>query len=179
MNKAGIDYAIASPAICIEENGVLFFYFFTSVKKHIGIIQSGVVNIMGIEYNKNDFDDDLKRFDWLSDQIIDLLQQHGVQKVNLEGYSMGSSSSRLFQIGENTGILKKKMNDHAFFFSVIAPTSIKKHATGYGNANKERMVESFQEQTDIDLFSLFEQTTIKKPIEDLADSYLILNYQKG
>lgn len=173
MNKAGIDYAIASPAICIDDNGEIYWYFFTESKKQIGLFAE---NIYGIKYRKDEFDDDLQRFDWLSSKVIELLEEHNVEKVSLEGYSMGSTSSRIFQIGENTGILKKKLIDNDYKLVVIPPTMIKKFATGKGNANKQQMISAFLGASIIDLFEIFQQSTIKKPLEDIVDSYFILRY---
>ena len=173
MNKAGIDYAISTPAICISENNELFWYFFTDVKKQVGPYSN---NIFGIHYSQSFFEKDLERFDWLSEQVIQLLKKQSVSQVQLEGYSMNSKSSRIFQIGENTGILKKKLKDNFFPFYVIAPTSIKKFATGKGNSNKEEMVSAFVNEINFDIFETLSQNTIKKPLEDIVDSYFILKY---
>ena len=62
----------------------------------------------------------------------------------LEGYSMGAKG-RLFDIGEATGIFKYFLSQNSISPLIVAPSSIKKHATGKGNANKFQMLEKFLE----------------------------------
>ena len=63
--------------------------------------------------------------------------------------------------------------------SVFAPSTIKKFATGKGNANKELMYEAFVEETGDDLAKLFEFDPYKgqSPVSDIIDSYYIAKYR--
>ena len=57
----------------------------------------------------------------------------------------------------------------------VAPTQIKKYATGKGNANKELMRSNFEEQTGVFLQDIMEHTG-ENPISDIIDSYYICTY---
>ena len=52
---------------------------------------------------------------------------------------------------------------------------MKKHATGKGNASKELMVKTFDQDTGMKLKNTItpDRTTIGNPITDIADSYYI------
>lgn len=99
-----------------------------------------------------------------------------VDRVVLEGYSMGSQSGRNFNIGENTGILKHYMyNHHQINFEVVAPTQVKKLATGKGNANKEQLYDQWLQDTKIDLWSRLQPkaSKVNNPLSDIVDSFYI------
>ena len=92
----------------------------------------------------------------------------------LEDYSFGSKG-RVFHIAENTGLLKHKLFKAGIPFIVVAPTTVKKFATGKGNANKEKMYECFTEQTGVDLRKQLD-TTVEHPISDIIDAFYIAKY---
>ena len=95
--------------------------------------------------------------------------------IALEGYSFGSKGHRLFQIAENTGVLKYKLYQAGIPVEVLPPSQVKKFATKKGNANKEKMYDAFLEETGVDLMK--EITPLKKdignPVSDIIDSYYI------
>ena len=81
----------------------------------------------------------------------------------------------MFNIAENTGILKHYLKKNKFNFETIPPTVIKKHATGKGNANKELMYETFLSESHVDLQSQLspKSTKISNPVSDIVDSFYI------
>ena len=80
----------------------------------------------------------------------------------------------MFAIGENTAILKYKLYfEKHVGYNLVAPTAVKKYATSKGNAKKEQMYEVFYEQTKIDLFKIFDVTSVRSPINDIVDSYFL------
>lgn len=175
-NVAGIDFAISTPSICvIDGHSDPHWLFFSARKKDSGKLAH---NIEGIHYKSDFFDDDMERFDFVIKKVINYLEDFDVQHVGLEGYSMGSKSSRLFQIGEATGILKRILWESEIDYSIYAPTSIKKFATGNGRADKNGMASAFIGREDQDLFELLEMDKTTKPIEDLFDSYWIARMKK-
>ena len=90
-------------------------------------------------------------------------------------YSRVNHPDEVFNIGENTGILKQKLRSSGFRYTTIPPTVIKKEATGKGNANKELMYETFLAETNVDLQSQLtpNSTKIVNPVSDIVDSYYI------
>ena len=69
--------------------------------------------------------------------------------------------------------MKNKLFNLDIPFDIIAPSVIKKYATGKGNADKEKMYDSFVKETKCDLFKIFEVDKLQNPITDIVDSYYI------
>ena len=61
---------------------------------------------------------------------------------------------------------------------VIPPTTIKKFATGKGNADKTMMHNSFKEDTGIDLKTIVtpDKGMVDNPVSDIVDSFYIGKY---
>ena len=114
------------------------------------------------------------RFDYISNWAINILDHYPIKKVYLEGYAYGARG-QVFNIGENTGLLKHKIWNAGYDYDVIQPSMIKKFATGKGNANKEKMNESFESETSINIRDILSQTEKQwNPSSDLIDAYYIL-----
>ena len=152
MIHIGIDYSMTSPAICIANGDSLSFHYLTSVKKFEGKFSG---NVYGYVYP--DWTEPEERFHKISEWAISVIEktcdpQWGLNtpmSVVIEGYSMGSKG-KVFHIAENTGILKYKLWQKNITFVTPAPTSIKKFATGKGNADKSMMYESFLAKNGLD-----------------------------
>ena len=174
MIIAGIDYSMTSPAVCIHKgadwsiDNCTFFYFTSKAKF---ILESKQIH--GTIYP--DYTSQQERFNNLSNWTIEKLKEHSVEYVGIEGYSYGSSSSRLFEIGENTGLLKHKMWFNSIPFEVFAPSAIKKFGCRKGNANKELMWDAFIAETELNIFNLLGQEVGKywNPVSDMVDAYYI------
>jgi len=128
----------------------------------------------GHDYPK--YSDNVERYENLAEWVIECIRwYHGrVQCVYLEDYAF-AATGRVFDIAENTGILKHQLRVNKFKFETIAPTVVKKEATGKGNANKELMYETFLAETNVDVKSLLtpNSTKIVNPVSDIVDSYYI------
>lgn len=169
----GIDYSLTSPAICITTDFVFKnsqFYYLTNKKKYIGPMAK---NIIGFEHRE--YDTPIRRFSQISDWAFDLIKDtiHTHQQVYIEGYSFGSKGQAVFQIAENCGILKYRLQQYEVDYETIVPSVIKKGATGKGNADKDLMYESFCKDTNTDLKKVFDVEKIGNPISDIVDSYYI------
>jgi len=173
---AGIDYSLTSPAICIAEvrdNKIKFedcrFHYIKQTKNQDSV---GVFN----GYDYPEYSDEIERYVNLAEWVIERIRWYNgrVECVYIEDYAF-AATGRVFNIGENTGILKQKLRSSGFRFTTIPPTVIKKEATGKGNANKELMYETFLEETKIDLQSRLtpKSTKIVNPVSDIVDSYYI------
>ncbi len=173
---AGIDYSLTSPAICIAEvrdNKIKFedcrFHYIKQTKNQNSV---DVFNA----YDYPEYSDEIERYVNLAEWVIERIRWYNgrVECVYIEDYAF-AATGRVFNIGENTGILKQKLRSSGFRFTTIPPTVIKKEATGKGNANKELMYETFLEETKIDLQSRLtpKSTKIVNPVSDIVDSYYI------
>ena len=171
----GIDYSLNSPAICIADDNFDFnkcsFHFLTSKKKHIGKFGK---NIFG--YEIKDYNTPIERFSNISNWALDIIHKHksNTAKVFIEGYSFGSKGQAVFQIAENCGILKYKLQmSPSMLYETIVPSVVKKYASGKGNADKQLMYDSFMKHTKIDLMKMFDMEKLNNPVTDIVDSYYI------
>jgi Holliday junction resolvasome RuvABC endonuclease subunit len=176
----GIDYSLTSPSICIYEGEVNEFdfnkckiYFLSNTKK---FSTYNYKNIDGQE-NLSNFSSPEERYDFISDWAMDIIISHEVEKVAIEDYSYGSTG-KVFHIAENAGLLKWKLWQSEIEYVLVAPTHIKKFATGKGNAKKEMMYESFltETQRNLQLELEIKSEKIGNPVSDIVDSYYICKY---
>ena len=178
MILAGIDYSMRSPSICVfagmERESFTFercrFYFLTDTKKYADYF---LTNIHGSRFH--DWNTDEQRYKSIADWAMDNLQ--GCDHIALEGYSFGSKG-KVFHIAENTGVLKYKIHMSGVPLEVVPPTTIKKFATGKGNADKTMMHKSFMDDTGINLKKEItpDKGTVDNPVSDIVDSYFICKY---
>ena len=173
---AGIDYSLTSPAVCVGKlvDGMLKFENckFHFIKKNRSHESFG--NFRAYDYPK--YSDEIERYVRLAEWAIECIRWFNgrAKHVYLEDYAF-AATGRVFNIGENTGILKQKLRSSGFRYTTIPPTVIKKKATGKGNANKELMYETFLAETNVDLQSRLtpKSTKIVNPVSDIVDSYYI------
>ena len=168
----GIDYSLTSPAVCINNEGEYMFYYLTSKKKYIGQMAKSIIG-----YEHKEYDTPIKRFSQISDWAINTFNRLNFDlenlKVFIEGYSFGSKGQAVFQIAENCGILKYRLQQLKIQYDTVVPSVVKKGATGKGNADKDMMYEAFVKETKIDLKKIFDTDKVGNPVSDIADSYFI------
>jgi len=101
----------------------------------------------------------------------------GIDQVSLEGYAY-SAQGRVFNIAENTGILKYKLWQSRIPVEVIPPSAVKKLATGKGNSDKAAMYVQFTQDTDIPLMDIIspEKTKVSNPVSDIVDAFYICKF---
>jgi Holliday junction resolvasome RuvABC endonuclease subunit len=85
--------------------------------------------------------------DWISRQIE--IRSDDADLVALEGYSYGSRGRAIFQIGEMGGIVRWNLWSRGIPFAEIPPSSLKKYATGKGNANKDVVIVEAVKRLDL------------------------------
>jgi len=74
----------------------------------------------------------------IRDAVMALVKEHDVNLVMIEGYSYGSRYSHAHSLGELGGVLRLAIFEHpGVEYIDVPPSSLKKYATGKGNANKE------------------------------------------
>jgi hypothetical protein len=97
--------------------------------------------------------------------------------VVLEDYAMGASG-KVFNIAENTAILKYHLWKSKIRLVTVAPTQLKKWYQGKGNANKTAMYRKFTEFEGVDLCKLFswKSAEIGSPIGDIVDAFALYRY---
>jgi len=173
MIVGAVDYSMSSPAIAVCTAGSLEVLNFHEHFIFHSLCSYRLANQKNIFFTMHQkFESDIRRFDYISEWAIEALQ--GVDQVLMEGYSMGSKGL-VYNIGENTGLLK-----HKLLFKlgkepvIIPPTVIKKSATGKGNADKSQMHKAFVERTGVDLRQMIQpKRLLGSPTTDIVDAFFI------
>lgn len=181
MIIAGIDYSLCGPAVCLFKPSATgrfchqdcSFFFLTNNKKQSEIRYT---NIFGERLN--DWDSDEHRYETIADWAIDIVM--GCTHIALEGYAFGASG-RVFQIAENTGVLKYKLYQLGIPVTVVPPTEVKKYATGKGNADKNAMYTAWINETGVSLKSMLtpNKSDSVSPVSDIVDAYYICKKLHG
>jgi hypothetical protein len=175
--NVGIDYSITSPALCLGPLGKKFnwkqckFFSLSDYDYPFSPESIDVTTQQHIPWKNN-----MDRFDHISDWAMNILKQHHIKKVLVEGYAFGARG-QVFQIGENTGILKLKLHKGGYDVEVAPPTTIKKFATGKGTATKDMMYEAWMKETGFDLKDCYQpKRKLGSPTTDLVDAYFLCKY---
>jgi Holliday junction resolvasome RuvABC endonuclease subunit len=175
MSVAGVDYSLSCPCLCLMEKPDIQhvrFYYLTTVKKDSGVFANG--RIEGVLHQ--DYFSEQERYDNIAEFFVNKIPMNNPPRVFIEDYSFGSTG-RVFHIAENCGLFKYKLWEVGYKFDVVAPSAIKKFATGKGNADKAKMYEAFVSETGLDLQKLlFPNKLIGSPAADIVDSYYIAKF---
>lgn len=174
MKIVGIDYSMTCPALTIRVGGgfVTTAHFLSPTKKGVGKGRSGDLVWEGHPYPE--YASQEGRFNAISSWALSLCMNADL--VVIEDYAMGAKG-RVFHLGENCGLLKHKLWHNGLGFTVIAPTALKKFATGKGNADKCAMVGAFKQKTGIDLPSAMDGgKDCGSPVSDVVDSWFLADY---
>ena len=162
----GIDYSMTSPAFCIYDGSTFNINYLVARDSDL---------VLGRETSETlnprlypEWTHDTERYSKLAGWVCDELMWQMRPVVCIEDYAF-SARGRVFHIGENTGILKYKLNKCRLRFESVTPQIVKKYATGKGNAKKVDMYEAFVEDTGIELGKV-------KQWSDIADSYWIAKW---
>lgn len=179
MIIAGIDYSYTSPAICIYnteqelkfENLYFFNFYADSRKKKLSGVFGGNVFIG----NHPDYTTQEERFRNICKWASGILTNFKVKEVCIEGYSLGATSGLVFNIAENTSLLKQFLDQNGIPFTTPTPSQVKKNFTGKGNAKKDAMVEEFYGRfPNGHLHEIIGIKEMSKPIDDLVDSCAVM-----
>lgn len=176
-----------SPGICIHsgKNWSIQnceFFFLTGNKKIACEYKIDSIKITGILFE--DYVTDLERFYKNAACLRSIINPDQDTKIVFEGYAFGASGSRIFQIGESTGIAKMMqlfdpsgaLINSGNNLQVVPPMTIKKFATGKGNADKQLMYQKFLEETGIDISAKMGFVKLGSPVHDIVDAYWISKY---
>ncbi|AGS80926.1 hypothetical protein [Caulobacter phage Cr30] len=162
----GVDFSYTSPGITIYDSDTDEYqhYGYTTHKKATSFKNFHLTL-------QKDWNSQEERFNNIVEWSMKILE--GCEHVFIENYAFGGNL--LATIGENTGLLKNRLYLAGIPFTVFAPSSVKKYATGKGNAKKEQLAEAFLKETGLNLKDLFNQGKNQwNPSSDIIDSYYIV-----
>ena len=78
-----------------------------------------------------------RRMGWLRDRVLHLVDESAAGLVAIEGFSFGSKGRAVVDIGGLGWVVRTALWDANVPYVEVAPSLIKKFATGKGNAPKE------------------------------------------
>lgn len=180
---AGIDYSYTSPAICVWDTETEFqfsnlrFYGMTKTKKYCGLFGDNILMTAYPIYKTEE-----ERFREIAKWSRAVLESEGVESVVLEGYALGSRSGMIFQMAENTSLLKQYLDTAKIDFKTPTPTEVKKFFTGRGahtgKNDRERklpMILRAEEMLGVKFMDILgSDKEHTKPIDDLCDAFAIM-----
>lgn len=81
-----------------------------------------------------------RRLDYIANRVADLIAKYDPDLIAYEDYAMGKSGSmsRVFDIGELGGVLKRTVWLASIDLMLVSPTALKKAITGKGNPGWSR-----------------------------------------
>jgi Holliday junction resolvasome RuvABC endonuclease subunit len=170
----GIDYSMSCPAVCAYSETPQFWMAHSRDYPPLPALTTVVISSTEM----------MIRAEFLAQSVIAWLAQWpDIRTVALEDYAF-SATGRVFHIGEHTGILKYLLYQQNYTITTVAPTAVKKFATGKGNADKKRMTRAFLEQYPLAKAwcPVFYPRTVKtasfakSPLSDIADAYWIAKH---
>jgi Holliday junction resolvasome RuvABC endonuclease subunit len=172
----GIDYSLTCPAACAydpDPTKVQFWYAHET--KHLDVPNVRVDTIVPGTV--------IERAAVAAANLCRWIQTFGVSRVTIEDYAYGAAG-RVFHLGENGGVLKYELWKMGVQVDVISPSAAKKHGTGKGNAQKDKMTAAFVVAYPAAASwvpTLFPRTKgitppAKSPLADLADAFWISHY---
>jgi hypothetical protein len=175
MIIAGIDWSLTSPSVCIYDSSNNKPFHFNSC---IISVVNDRSHIIGRRHNVKiyphyNWSKPEERYHTLAIHFLPELIQCDV--IYLEDYAY-AAKGKVFNLAESTGILKYNLWVSLRSYQTIFPATVKKFATGKGNANKELMYEAFVEDTDVNLLDELDAKNINSPISDIVDSYFICKF---
>jgi Holliday junction resolvasome RuvABC endonuclease subunit len=175
---AGIDYSLSSPAITLGFNSKIHCFFFVNNQKKIPSQLSFGQFELHPTIKKTFEGNQLERYKYLSSWTVEIFDEYKIETAYIEDYSFGSSGSSVLNIAENCGIMKYRLQSSlGVEINLVSPKSIKKFASGSGNANKEQMETNFIQETQFNIRDVLNQTTKQmNPSSDIIDSYFIYRY---
>ena len=184
MIIGGIDYSITCPAICIYDSskGKLSFntccwYFNQQEITKAEEKRRNTLKLQNIFWSKRfNTKTSEERYYYLADWALSILLSYNVQVVSIEDYALGAKG-KVFNIAEATGILKHYLYLKNIDIYPFAPTLNKKMFSGKGNANKEKMIDTFNIKNSLNISEYFglKKDFTGSPISDIVDSYALID----
>jgi len=169
----GIDYSFTCPALCCLMGATALWWVNYKLKGR------PYPPLPNVEWTPSTIDGDVCRFIELADWVEAVVRIHQPELIVLEDYAF-MANGRITQLAENVGVLKARLSLFTIPLQLVAPTAMKKFATGKGNANKDDIWSAFITQ-----YSTAEgwaaqchpkAARIGSPVADIADAYFLAQY---
>jgi len=156
----GIDQSLTSTGIAIKLFNRVYF------------------EVVSTKADKEDNLQKIKRSREIADRIVDLCTMHDVTRVQIEGLGFNAKGNATRDLSGLQFIIISSLLDAGFdtdSIELIAPTSLKKFATGNGKASKDDMFNALPdyERGEIGCYAK------SKGRFDLTDAYFLSTFNRG
>lgn len=150
----------------------------------LSLTATGIATADGVDTIKTN-ERGVRRLFWLRRQILKAITESTtpVDAVALEGYSYASQHSHAHSTGELGGVIRLGLWEAGIRYIVVPPKSMKKFATGKGNASKDQVLVSavlrfgreFADNNQADALWLraMAHQRYGEPIVDVPQSHLV------
>ena len=207
MVKIGIDFSINSPSMmyCKDDGEYNFISFFNddgkdwrnskakTFKYHNLLFENNIVEMIPYtrltiskdyrQEQKDKMADAMKLSLLIINKIKSIVSKDEDVKIGLEGFSFGSKGASYIDLIMYNCFLRERIVETfgPDALVIVSPSEGKKHFSGKGNANKEKMIEAFIsnhvcdekiENTELWKFCSNDELDYNniKPVDDLVDS---------
>lgn len=171
----GFDYSMTGPAMCITDGSQWFIAYATGKKKLVGsTFTKPNFRVKALPIPLFEKGNDAQRFHLLSDEFMRILAPLAgkIAMIGIEGYAFGAKG-QVFNIGENTGVLKHKLwHVLGLRATELSPTEVKMFAIK-GNAKKPEMEDAFAAMHGWRPSSEIGCNIGDSPAADVVDSYFV------
>lgn len=176
----GIDYSLNSPALCFYDgaNPPRWWCHYKPKTKTLHPFLSSVSWSVSAP-NIDDTDRHIELATW----VVQCVLNENPSLIVLEDYAF-AAQGRITGLAENGGVLKAFLHTQVPHvpLHIVAPTTMKKFATGSGRAQKEDVWASFikvfphMASWPATVFPKSKTDKINSPLSDLADAYFLADY---
>ena len=153
----GIDQSLTHTGLCIIDKD----------KKNI--------NAFGIKTNNKKLNQ-YERIAYIANEIEKVILDYKIEKINIEGLAFGVKGMTLQILAGLQYTILFIANRLNIEYEIIPPKTLKKKATGKGNATKKEMSEIIDILILIRLSELSEYKINSKLMEDIVDAYHLAIY---
>lgn len=94
------------------------------------------------------YESGMLRLGWIREAVLAIAEDADL--VVVEGYSYGSKGRAVVNIGELGGVIRLAFHDAGIPYVEVPPPSLKKYATGRGNADKDSVLAEAIRRLDYD-----------------------------
>lgn len=154
MNTLGIDQSFTCTGlVVVDENEEVIGY-----------------KLINTDKDKEDTYTNFRRAKKISDEIVEYIISMNIDKVHIEGLGFGASGDATRNLAGLQYLIVNECLDRGIEPLIVAPTSLKKFATGSGKAKKTEVFESIEDSNPSFFKDLLEVKKTKGRY-DLADAY--------
>lgn len=179
MTVLGIDYSVTCPALCLTD-GTTHQWWVNYKLSNSKPYQA----LPNVRWSPSTTEGEVPRFVELANWVLAVVTATQPAVIVLEDYAFGAMG-RLTQLSENAGTLKVKLYEqHPHIpLHVVAPTTMKKFATGRGIATKDDIWAAFiHREPHAEPWAKLchpKAMRIGSPVADIADAYFLAHYGRA